>query len=85
MRAVFNDATFFDGDDPVALAHGGKAVGDDDHCSALDDLAHAVLNDTLAFVVEGARGFVEDQDAGIGDQGAGNGDALLLTSTHLAW
>ena len=65
-------------EDTVAAAHGGQAVRDDDHRAALDDLAHVVLDDALAFVVQRAGRLVQDQDARPGRQGAGDGDALTL-------
>jgi len=44
------------------------------------NLPHVVLNDLFRFVVERAGGFVENQDARVGDQGAGDGDALALSA-----
>ena len=44
------------------------------------DLRHVLLDDPLAFVVERAGRLVEDQDARIGDQRAGDGDALALAA-----
>ena len=41
---------------------------------------HVLLDDALALVVERAGRLVEDQDARIGDQRAGNGDALALAA-----
>ncbi len=41
---------------------------------------HVLLDDALALVVERAGRLVEDQDARIGDQGAGDGDALALAA-----
>jgi hypothetical protein len=66
--------------DAVGLAHGGQAVGDDDHRAALADGLHVVLDDAFRLVVERAGGFVEDQDARVADQGAGDGDALALAA-----
>src|SRR5260370_5448181 len=78
VRAVLDQSAAFDGHDAVAAAHGGKAVRDDEHGTTLRDLAHVLLDDTLALVIEGARGLVEDQNARIGHQCAGNRDALAL-------
>src|SRR5579864_3728516 len=68
MAAVLDDAAALNGDDAVGAAHGGKAMGDDDHGAALRDLAHVLLDDPLALVVERARRLVEDEDARIGDE-----------------
>ena len=68
----------FDRDDAVARPHGREAVRDDDHGAVLHDLAHVVLDDPLALIIERARRLVEDQDARIGGKRARDGDALAL-------
>src|SRR6202048_5288647 len=78
MRAVLDEAAALNGHDAIAGAHGREAVRDDEDGAALGDLAHVLLDDALALVVERARGLIEDQDAWVGHQGAGNGDALAL-------
>ena len=50
----------------------------------LGDPLHVLLDDPLALVVERARRLVEDQDARIGNERAGNGDALALTARERA-
>ncbi len=50
----------------------------------LRDPLHVLLDDALALVVERARRLVEDQDARIGDEGAGDGDALALAARQRA-
>src|SRR5437763_1696024 len=61
-----------------------RPVRDDDHGAPLADLLHAVLDDALALVIECARRLIEDQNARIGDQRAGNGDALPLAAGERA-
>src|SRR6202048_1373595 len=78
MRAVLDEAAALNGHDAIAGAHGREAVRDDEDGAALGDLAHVLLDDALALVVGPARGLIEDQDAWVGHQGAGNGDALAL-------
>jgi hypothetical protein len=55
-------------------------VSNDNHGAACTHRAHIVLYDTLRFEVERARRFVENQDAGIGDERAGNRNTLPLSS-----
>ena len=43
-------------------------------------MRHVALHDGLALVVQCAGGLVEDQDARVGEQGSGDGDALALAS-----
>ena len=71
-------------DDPVRLPHRAQAVRDDDHRAALADRRHVALEDRLALVVERAGRLVEDQDARIGEQRAGDGDALALAAAEAA-
>ena len=53
-------------------------MGDDQHRAPLGDATHVVLDDALALIVDGARRLVEDEDAWVADQRAGNRDALAL-------
>ena len=52
----------------------------DNHCAPGADALEVILNDTFRLVVQGAGRLVEDQEAGIGDQGPGDGDALALAA-----
>src|SRR3546814_3611853 len=76
--ARFHDAAFVDDDDPVGHAYRGQAVGDDQDRAVLADRAHVAHHRMLGLVVERAGGLVEDQDAWIGDQRPGDGQALAL-------
>ena len=78
MVAVLDEAAALDGDDAVGAAHGREAMGDDQHGAALRDLAHVLLDDALALIVERAGRLVENENARVGDEGAGDGDALAL-------
>lgn len=76
----FGDLAFVDDDDEIGVADGGEAVGDDDGGAALGRGVEGVLDDALGFRVEGARGLVEEEDARLADDGASDGDPLLLAS-----
>ena len=68
---------------PTMRLHGTnrrQPVGDDDDGSAAHDRAHVVLNDPLAVVVERRGRLVEDEDARIGGERAGDGDPLALAA-----
>lgn len=47
------------------------------------DLVQSLLDHGLTLVVQGGGGHVQEQDPGVPDQGSGDGDPLLLPSTHL--
>ena len=53
---------------------------DDDGGSAFGDFLQVLHHNGLAFRVQRAGGFVEDDDAGLAQQGAGDGNALLLAA-----
>ncbi len=59
---------------------GAEAVGDDEGGAALHQVAQGILDQMFALGVQRTGGFVEDQDFGIGEDGAGDGDALLLAA-----
>src|SRR6516162_3936959 len=80
MGAVFDQAATLERDDAIRRPHGRKPVRDDENRPPLGDLLHVLLNDTLALIVEGARRLIEDQNARIGDERAGNRDALALAA-----
>src|SRR5262245_10517202 len=80
VRPVLDQPALLDGDDAIRHAHGGEPVGDDQHGAARRDLLHVLLDDALALVVERAGRLVEDQDARIGGQRAGDRDALALAT-----
>ena len=84
MGAVLDQAAALDGDDAIGHPQRGEPMRDDEHRSALRDLRHVLLNDALALVVERACRLVENQDARIGNQRAGDGDALPLAAGQAA-
>src|SRR5262245_6730235 len=78
MGTVLDDAAALDRDDAVGAAHHRQPVRDDEHGAALHDLAHVALDRLLALVVERAGRLVENEEARIHHEGAGDGDALAL-------
>src|SRR5581483_209829 len=68
MRAVLNDASLFDCDDPVGPTYCRQSMSDNQGSAPLHDLSHVVLNDLLAFVVKCAGGFVKDENSRVRDQ-----------------
>src|SRR5262249_37810001 len=84
MAAILHDTAALQRDDAMGHPHRGQSVGDDDNRASLRDPAHVLLHDTLALIVERARRLIEDEDAWIADQGAGDGNALALPARHRA-
>lgn len=83
MAPLLDDLAAFHRNDPVARAHGGEAVRDDDDGAALHDLLHIVLDDALTLVIEHARRLIENQDAWIGGERARDRDPLTLPARKI--
>ena len=80
MGAVGDDLALVEDEDLRCVADRGKTVGDDQHGFADDQLLERELDGGFALAVEGAGGFVEDEDRGVAEEGAGEGEALLLAA-----
>ena len=78
-----DDAALVDDEDAVGVADGGEAVGDEEGGSSLHEGFEGLLDETLALGIEGAGGFVEDEDGRVAEDGACDGDALALTAGEL--
>ena len=80
MGAVFDDFAVVHDNDAVHLAQGGQSVGDGDDGFAAHDAFQRFLDGLFAFAVEGGGGFVQNQDRGVFEDGAGDADALFLAA-----
>ena len=80
VPAALGDSAVFDHQDLVGVADRAEAVGDDEAGAAGHQRGQRLLDEPFVFRVEVAGGFVEDQDVGIGEHGAGDGDALALAA-----
>ena len=64
----------------VRAPYGRQTMCDDERCPSGEQRGHRCLNELLALGVEVARGLVEDQDLRVGQDRAGNAQALPLPS-----
>ena len=80
MIAVLEDLALAEDENDVSVLDGGKAMGDDDHGTAMGSALEGGLDETLALGVEATGGFVKEQDTGIAHECAGDGYALLLSA-----
>ena len=80
MPALFHETPAIQDIDAIGGPQERKPMRDDDHRASGTDALEVVLDDALRLVVQGAGRLVEDQEAGIGDQGPGDGDALALAA-----
>ena len=70
-------------DDAVGLADRRQTVRDDEGGAALQQLTQRVLDDDLGLRVDVGRRLVQDEDARLGDDGAGEADELSLAQREV--
>src|SRR5260370_12005456 len=83
MSAAFNDASGFDDENLLGTANGREAMGDDKCSAATHQVTQPFLNERFRFGVQTGSRFIENEDAWIGENGAGDGDAPLLSTREL--
>ena len=66
--------------DAVGAHDGADALGNDEGRAVLHQFIEGVLNERLGCEVHAGCRVVQDQDAWIEQQGAGDGDALFLST-----
>jgi hypothetical protein len=66
--------------DAVGVADGGDAVRDEDGGASAHDVAQVVEDPVFGVRVDAGERVVENENAGIANQGAGDGGALLLAA-----
>ena len=82
-RAALLDASVFEDDDTLGDGEGVAGVVGDEHgggTAFLEDGAGFVANGVAQPGVQAAERFVEQQDAWVGGEGAGEGDALAFAA-----
>src|SRR4051812_34874190 len=83
MAAAFSDAPVVQNDDLVGVDDGGQAMGDHQGGTAVGDGGECGLDVLFGAAVQRAGSLIQDQDAGVLQDGAGNGDALLFAAGQL--
>ncbi len=78
MLALLHDVAVVHHQDQVGVADGGQAMGDDEAGAALHQGVHRLLDQHLGVGIHRTGGFVQDQDRGVGQDGAGDGQQLHL-------
>ena len=82
MSAARDDAALLQHDDVVGERDRRETVGDDERRAALHDLAQGGLDLALGGGVDRRGGVVEDQDARVGEERAGDRDPLALAAAE---
>ena len=79
MGAFLDDASPIQDEDPVRPLDRREPVRDHDRCPSAHQTVERLLDEKFAFVVERARGLVEQQDARVAEDRAGDRDPLALS------
>ncbi len=80
MAAALDDLAVIQHQDFVGIHHRGKPVRDDQRGAVPGDLAQRALDFAFGAGVQRGRRFVQQQDRRVLQDGAGDGDALLLAA-----
>src|SRR4029079_3893493 len=80
MRAFLGDNAILENNDLVRLAYGAQAVCDHDDGAAFHQLAQGINHKMLRLGVKCRRGFVQNHDWAVPNDGARNADALPLAA-----
>ena len=84
MSAQAVDLAVVQHQDAVSILHRGDALCNDDLGGAGDLFPERLADLGVRGGIHGAGGVIEDQDLGFAQQGAGNGQALLLAAGDVA-
>ncbi len=82
MSTHFHYVSVVEDDNEVGMSDGAESVGDDEASAVLHELAERLLNKLFALRIEVAGGFIEDEDFGICEDGACDGESLALPSAE---
>jgi hypothetical protein len=80
MGSMLNDRAVLHDVNTVGIADGGQAVGDNDRGAMFGDDVKRSLNRGFGFVIDGAGGFIQDQDRRVFQDGTGDRETLTLTA-----
>src|ERR1041385_577961 len=83
VRPALDDLAVLEDEDLIGALDRRQAVGDHERRSTTAQGAQAVADHRLALAVEARRGFVENEDSRVGEDRAGDGDALALAAREL--
>ena len=73
-----DDAPTFHDHDAIRFEDGGKPMRDDQAGTVEHEVVERLLDHVFGFGIEGAGGLVQNEQGRVLEQGAGDGDALLL-------
>ena len=78
VLASLNDLALMEYEYEIGVPDRAETVGNDETGSVLQQELQGPLDANLGHRIDAAGGFVQDQDTGIGEHGAGEADQLSL-------
>jgi hypothetical protein len=82
MVALLHHTATTEDHNVISFADGRETMCNHDSCAALACAVQGCLHDLLAVDVDGGGSLVKDQDLGLLDDGACDGDALALAAAQ---
>ena len=82
VRASFGDVALVEHQNLVGAFQGEEPLGNDKGGAPLHERVQRLLNEVFRFGVHTAGGIVQNEDARVGQQGAGDGHPLLLPAAQ---
>lgn len=80
MLPHLHDVSIAHDTDEVSPLNGAQPMGDDEHSATPCGPVQSFLHYSLWFCIQGTGGFIQYQDAGVLNQGAGDRNTLFLTT-----
>ncbi len=80
MRSHLGDSPLIEHDNLVGATDGRKTVSDDDDGAMLHQILKRFLDQLLRLRIEMRRRLVQNQNGGVFQQSAGDGEALALSA-----
>ncbi len=81
--ALFDDLALIQDVDAVGAADGAETVGDDDGGASVEETFEGLLDLGFGDGIDIGGGFIQDEDAGGGEHGAGDADELALAEGEI--
>src|SRR5437879_2320513 len=83
MGAAFDDFPLLHDKYSMGMAHRREAVGHDKAGATGEQLLQGVLDEAFGLLIHGAGGFVQDENSGLGDHRAGEGEQLAFSGAEV--
>ena len=83
MRSLLLDAVFRQYPDDIGITDRSQTVRNRKGRTAVGELFKGLLDQTLAFIIQGTCGFIKNEDGRILQETTGYGDALFLAARKL--